>query len=48
MGALQTAQEGAVRIIRRAQAHDPVATFEDIHILEPARFAHVLAERLRL
>ena len=28
--------------------HFPVATFEDIHILEPARFAHVLAERLRL
>ena len=28
--------------------HFPVATFEDIQILEPARFAHVLAERLRL
>ena len=28
--------------------HFPVAMFEDIHILEPARFAHVLAERLRL
>jgi putative PIN family toxin of toxin-antitoxin system len=27
--------------------HFPVATFEDIQILEPARFAHVLAERLR-
>jgi putative PIN family toxin of toxin-antitoxin system len=28
--------------------HFPVATFEDIQVLEPARFAHVLAERLRL
>jgi uncharacterized protein len=28
--------------------HFPVVTFEDIHILEPARFAHVLTERLRL
>ena len=28
--------------------HFPVATFENTHILEPARFAHVLAERLRL
>ena len=28
--------------------HFPVPTFEDIHILEPARFAHVLTERLRL
>jgi putative PIN family toxin of toxin-antitoxin system len=28
--------------------HFPVATFHDIQILEPARFAHVLAERLRL
>lgn len=27
--------------------HFPVATFENIQILEPARFAHVLAERLR-
>jgi uncharacterized protein len=28
--------------------HFPVPTFEDIQIVEPARFAHVLAERLRL
>ena len=27
--------------------HFPVAAFEGIQILEPARFAHVLAERLR-
>jgi putative PIN family toxin of toxin-antitoxin system len=27
--------------------HFPVATFEDIQIVEPARFAHVLVERLR-
>jgi putative PIN family toxin of toxin-antitoxin system len=27
--------------------HFPVATFQDIQILAPARFAHVLAERLR-
>ena len=27
--------------------HFPRTTFEDIQILEPARFAHVLAERLR-
>ena len=27
--------------------HFPVATFEDIQILAPARFAYVLAERLR-
>ena len=27
--------------------HFPRAAFEDIQILEPARFAHVLAERLR-
>jgi len=41
-------EAGAAFLVTGNLRHFPVATFEDIRILEPARFAHVLAERLRL
>src|SRR5438445_7997 len=44
----QTPEALAAFLVTGNLRHFPVATFEDIQILEPARFAHVLAERLRL
>src|SRR5215471_2740295 len=40
-------EASAAFLVTGNMRHFPVATFEDIQILEPARFARMLAERLR-